>query len=400
MRAPAIVKTFLEDVTPSMHSVRRESLGAVLSSLLSGSDLAVTSLGRNILSETTEKHQIKRCMRLCSNPRLYRDITSIYSRVAGRIITRQKHPIILVDWSDLDSRKQHFLLRASIAVDGRSLTLYEGIYTLAEKEKPAIHKAFMDELKGMLPARCKPIIVSDAGFRVPWFSLIESLGWDYVGRVRNKTLCRQTDEDEWALTRELYELATSRPKGLGRFVMRRKNSFESNLVVYQKRRHGRKHLTANGSRARRSSQSKASASREQEPWLLATSLATTSLRKTRKIVNIYRTRMQIEESFRDLKTGLNFNACQTRTLTNLVILLMIGMLAQYILFMFGVMGMLAERHLCYQANSLKKISVLSHQFVGLRMYRDRQYKFKKQDWVAACRQLTKMMNETVRLTLS
>ena len=44
----------LADVTPQMHKVRRASLGAVVTSL------SVTSLGRNIDSKTTEKHQINR----------------------------------------------------------------------------------------------------------------------------------------------------------------------------------------------------------------------------------------------------------------------------------------------------------------------------------------------------
>ena len=30
-----------------------------------------------------------------------------------------------IDWSDIDNRKDHFLLRASLAAQGRSLTLYE-----------------------------------------------------------------------------------------------------------------------------------------------------------------------------------------------------------------------------------------------------------------------------------
>lgn len=38
----------------------------------------------------------------------------------------------------------------------------------------------MKRLKVMLPDNIKAIIVSDAGFRVPWFELIESLGCDLV----------------------------------------------------------------------------------------------------------------------------------------------------------------------------------------------------------------------------
>jgi hypothetical protein len=30
----------------------------------------------------------------------------------------------------------------------------------------------------------KPIIVTDAGFKVPWFRQILKLGWDFVGRTR------------------------------------------------------------------------------------------------------------------------------------------------------------------------------------------------------------------------
>jgi len=41
--------------------------------------------------------------------------------MARRLIGHQITPILLVDWSDLDPRKQHFLLRASVAIEGRSL---------------------------------------------------------------------------------------------------------------------------------------------------------------------------------------------------------------------------------------------------------------------------------------
>jgi len=391
MRAQAILDTFLNDVTPSMHKVRRASLRAVLTSLLSGSQLSITDLGRNINSKTTEKHQIKRSMRLCSNPHLYSEISAIYSTMAIRLIGSLSQPILLVDWSDLDPRKQHFLLRASVAIDGRSLTLLEKIYTVNEKDKPRIHKTFMETLKAMLPAHCKPIIVSDAGFRVPWFKLIDSLGWDYVGRVRNKTMCRQESDSDWLLTRDLYHYASTTEKSLGRYSMRRKNSFDTQLVVYKQNNKGRKKLTATGKRSRASSNSRSNASREQEPWLLATSLPTATAKQTKKIVKIYRTRMQIEESFRDLKTGLNFSQSKTRTLDYLSILLLLAMLAQYVLYLLGMAMKLTNRHLRYQANSVKTSTVLSYQFIGLRAFRDRSLRIKKRDWDIAYQEIQSLM---------
>ena len=57
MRVNTILNSFLNDVTPTMHKVRRASLNAVLTSLLSGSQLSVTSLGRNIDRKTSNKTQ-------------------------------------------------------------------------------------------------------------------------------------------------------------------------------------------------------------------------------------------------------------------------------------------------------------------------------------------------------
>ena len=81
------------------------------------------------------------------------------------------------------------------------------------------------------------------------------------------------------------------------------------IVVWRKAK-GRKDKTATGERARKS-KSRACAEREKEPWLLATSLNKT-VNLSKKIVKIYATRMQIEESFRDLKTGLKMNRCGSR----------------------------------------------------------------------------------------
>ena len=394
MKVTTILNSFLNDVTPSMHKVRRKSLNAMVTSLISGSQLSVTGLGRNINSATSEKHQIKRSMRLCSNPHLYSEMHSIYAFTARQLVGSQLQPIILVDWSDLDPRKQHFLLRASIAVEGRSLTLYEKVYGVDEKEKPATHKDFMLALKAMLPDGCKPIIVSDAGFRVPWFKLVGSLDWDFVGRVRNKTMCRKEDEPEWSPIKTLYQHASATPMDLGYYLLRKTESFDCAFVIYKQKGKGRKKLTATGERARRSSNSLSNASREQEPWLLATSLPTDS---AQKIVNLYATRMQIEESFKDLKTGLNFNDSNTRTQHYLSILLLLAMLAQYVLFLLGMAVKLSQQHLKYQANSIKNKAILSYQFIGLRAFKDRYLKLRKGDWHAAKLKIQQLMRKPLNV---
>ncbi len=91
------------------------------------------------------------------------------------------------------------------------------------------------------------------------------------------------------------------------------------------------------------------AEREKEPWLLATSLNKYSPHFAKKIVKIYQARMQIEESFRDLKTGLNFNVSNTRKTNRLTVLLLIAMLGQYVLFLLGLAVICSHNHRRYQS---------------------------------------------------
>lgn len=391
MKVKTILNDLIIDVTPNMHLQRRESLNAVVTSLISGASLSVTSLGRNICSKTTEKYQIKRSDRLLSNHHLQAEVSTIYSLLTKKIIANQKHPVILVDWSDLDPRKQHFLLRASVAVEGRSLTLIEEIHSIAMKEKPSVHKCFMKRLKSILPVCCRPVIVTDAGFRVPWFELIKSLNWDFVGRVRNKTFCLGKGDGDWHPVKDLYNQSAIKPKDLGVYQMSRRNPIDCTMVVVRKIKQGRKDLVATGEKSRLSKHSRTHAAREKEPWLLATSISCKN--RAKKVVRIYQSRMQIEESFRDLKTGLNFNDSNTRQQKRLNVLLLIAIIAQYILFLLGVAVKLQNLHRRYQANSIKDKNVLSYQFIGLRAFKDRCLLLKRIDFENAFLCIQKLMAE-------
>jgi hypothetical protein len=377
-----------------MHRVRRLSLFAAIESTINGAVLSVTGLGRNIDNRAYEKHRIKRVDRLCGNVHLQQKIALVYSRMCAAIVGQNKQPIIHVDWSDMDTRKQHFLIRASIATQGRSLTLYEESHPLNLKEKPKTHRLFMQKLKAMSPQNVTAVIVTDAGFRIPWFTLEESLGWDFVGRVRNKTFCNKKRDTTWLPVKSLYQLGTLRPKDLGQNQQGMKQSFESRMVGVWRKAKGRKDKTATGERARKSKTSRACAEREKEPWLLATSLKKT-LNLSKKIVKIYATRMQIEESFRDLKTGLKMNSCGSRNSPRLQVLLLKALVAQYLLFLLllGLAVKAAGRHRRYQANSIKNRNVISNQFIGLRAYKDTQLKLLKKHWKAAMDEMNSLIAE-------
>jgi len=80
-------------------------------------------------------------------------------------------------------------------------------------------------------------------------------------------------------------------------------------------------------------------------------------------MQIYRQRMQIEEAFRDLKSeryGLGLAASHTRTAERLAILLFIGALALFVLWLVGKAAVQQHHHhYRYQANTRKRRLVLS-----------------------------------------
>jgi hypothetical protein len=392
MNAKHVLSKCLSFVTPLMHKTLRLSLFAAIESSMNGGSLSITGLGRNITNKAKEKHKIKRVDRLCSNSHLHREIEFIYTRMTCLLVGKMKQPIIHIDWSDLDDRKQYFLIRASLAAQGRSLTLYEEIHPLNKKEKPKTHLLFMTKLKAMLPHDCKPIIVTDAGFRIPWFKQILSLNWDYVGRFRNRTHCKTHVEDDWFPVKKLHVQANSNAKNLGIYYLGEQTAFKSRLVIFKRNAKGRKDKVATGDKARLSKQSRASAEREKEPWLLATSLCSSS-DTAKRIVKIYATRMQIEESFRDVKTGLKMNDSGSRITHKLSVLLLIACLSQFMLYLLGLAVKAADKHRQYQANSIKHRNVLSNQFIGLRAYKDKSLRLLKSHWRAGIKTLQSLIKD-------
>jgi hypothetical protein len=176
-----------------------------------------------------------------------------------------------------------------------------------------------------------PILVTDAGFRVPWFRAVEALGWHFVGRVRHRAHARflkSPHENDWIAAKALYTHATSRAVSLGDVELTETKRLVCRLALVRRRSRGRRDLTRYGQRAR-SAYSRKIAQREREPWLLAASVSLAGLSGA-EIVALYAKRMQIEQSFRDLKShryGAAFEDTLTRDPQRLEMLLLIHMLA-------------------------------------------------------------------------
>ena len=365
MQVQTVLHKLMKKTCPTMHKNRREALEATVLAAITGRRLNVTDLGRSIKSQTSQKHNIKRADRLLSNPYLHTECESIYHQLCHQLIGEQKQPVILVDWSDMDGYKQHFLLRAALTVEGRTLTLYEQVHTIKTKEKRCTHQTFLEQLKCLLPADCKPVVITDAGFRTTWFKQIEALGWNWVGRIRNRHHMRWKQGGKWFHAKRCYEKATKQPKLLGEGLLTRRHQLACQFIVYRRSLQGRKHKNQFGD-VTRSAHSLKQSKGQREPWLLATSLQTTST-LAKKVVRLYRLRMQIEESFRDMKSpryGLSLNLCRTRSCQRLQVMLLIAALALMVLWLLGMASILLKRHYQYQANTVRHKKVHSIIFIG------------------------------------
>lgn len=367
MHAEKLLHKWLSEVLPEMHRSRLRALSAVVAGALRGGKLTVTGLGRSILSTAKEKHSIKRADRLLTNRHLQLERVSTYSQLANVIVGKIEQPVILIDWSDVDARRKFFLLRAAMPVKGRSLTIYEEVHDCSTREKRATHSQFLENLKAILPPGCKPIIVTDAGFRVPWFKKVRALGWDFIGRVRNRTMVSKAENHGWKHAKQLYARATRKPQRMVETLLTRSNPLRCTLVAFKAPRKGRVRLGKMGKKTQ-SRTSKVNSARGREPWLLATSLDI----EPHAVVRIYSGRMQIEESFRDLKCprhGLSLYFNNTYKLERLKVLLLIGTLAATFAYLLGRAATTLGLHQQFQANTEKRYTVLSLVFVGVQLFR-------------------------------
>jgi len=360
------------------HVTRLGVLMKAVEGLLAGRKLALTHLGRSLARGGSEKHNIKCMDRLIGNPHMHRERPDIYSVLARWLLSNCQRPVVIIDWSDVVDGHRQLMLTAAIPMGGRALPIYEEVHPLRRYNSPRTHRLFLKRLAEILPQNKRPIIVTDAGFRGPWFRQVEALGWDWVGRIRNKVKYSLDEGDSWRYTTRLYSQATSRIRHLGWGWLSAKNPYGCYLYLVKKYHRGR-------GRPKKAHGAHANAQRcrklYKDPWLLATSLEH-SRGAGKRIVKLYSLRMQIEETFRDLKNarwGLGLQYARSRSHARLENLLLIGTLAMFVIWLAGLIAKTKEWIRHFQANTERRYPVLSVFFLGTRLLESRHFKFTQQD---------------------
>lgn len=334
MHALPILHRCLTPLLPHIHARRLATLFEAVISSVCGPALSLTDLGRRFTGPAALRHKIKRADRLLGNRHLQREAGSIYGALCRVLLARITEPVILVDWSDLKADQSLHLLRASLPVGGRALTLYEEVHPQSKLNNQLIHIRFLRCLAEILPPGTEPIIVADAGFKVPFYRAVERRGWRWVGRVRGRDFLRL--KQSWVSCKTLFLRATATPTLLGQGDWVRSNPLQALLVLVKEQPQGRRCKTAAGKRSR-SKKSTQAARSAREPWLLVASPRLAKL-TARQVVRLYRQRMQIEEAFRDLKSqhyGEGLERSRSRSDGRFTVLVLVASLAALLLWLLG-----------------------------------------------------------------
>lgn len=350
-------------LSPVMHKKRMLTFIILIMTAIRIKQLSLTELGRGMALRIQERSGIRRSDRFLGNKGVYQERMAIYGTVVEKVVGRNPRPWIIVDWSEIPNTSHH-VLRAGKVTEGRAITLYEEVHPEKKLGHPKIEKAFLKRLKKLLLPDCKPIVITDAGFHNKWFREVLRLGWDYVGRVRCGKKYSQDQGKTWRLYKELFTEASATPKSIGKVTLCRKNELETHLYLFKGKAKGRSLLNRSGKK-RRDTNSLDHRKSAREAWVLASSLSGRGIVK--RVVKIYKKRMQIEEGFRDLKSsryGFSFEQAASKRVERIEVLLLIGALGALIAWLTGWSAEKKKLQFQFQSNTTKTRRVLSLFYLG------------------------------------
>lgn len=374
MRALALLQKSLKKALAPLHKSRRDTLWVATQALMRGGTLTLTELGRAVSGKSKKKHDIKRMDRLLGNRQMHSEQIAVYRGIAHFLFKKTRHPLILVDWTTTGTKRLHHALVATTPVHGCSATVYSEVHPEKLLGSPKVERLFLKRLRAVLPQDCVPTVVTDAGFRTPWFDAVTALGWHFVGRLRHRTHFQNATSGAWEHIKSLHCLAKPQAADLGQVLLTKSVPRWRRLVLIRSKRRSKKPKSKPKRRQKRRSDRISEKSRAhhrersrvaaKEPWLLATSLAKQT---AKQVVNIYSTRMQIEQTFRSWKShrfGWSFDYARSRDPRRIEILLLLAALAGLAMLLAGLAAQAEGIDRDYQANTERKRRVFAAVFIG------------------------------------
>lgn len=368
MQALKLLHKILKESSAIRHEKRLKCLMRSVEGVFHNGKLSLSDIGRHLKGPIKVKNKIKSVDNLLGNTKLMAERQAIYKTVTGLLLRGHKAIDVIVDWSSCESHEQH-ILKASVVMRGRSVTLYEEVHAEKKLGNQKIHRAFLQRLKKIIPEGIEVVIITDAGFRTEWFEMVLEMGWHFIGRIISNMTYRYEGDSLWKPCFLVYCEATGKPRYLGDVLLAKSRQLPCSLYLYHDKKRKDKIVRKRRRKILSGKMEKSYAKANREPWLLATSLPGGQAISD-KMITKYRYRMRIEHEFRDTKNtrwGIGLENSQTKNIDRLQILLLIGYLALFGLWLIGLAAEQQKIHYAYQANTIRNRRVLSLVYLGLQI---------------------------------
>ena len=358
-------------------------MGAAIGALAGGCRLQLTDIGRTMSVHARQrvrtegdsasaalqrKSNIKRVDRLLGNKALWSSLDRCWGAIAVPALRAEKRPLLLIDWTGGCEGSRLWALSVSLAAEGRAIRIFEDVVPVRRLDCPRWRMSFLLRLRALVPAGCQPILVADAGFRIPFLKQLNVLGWDYVVRVRGRVYVA-TPKTKAVYARTFLKRATTTARSLGPLCLGKGQYLCAEGVLFRGKRKGRKAMSRKGSQLLWN-HSRHYARAARDGWLLATSLQELT---AEQIKAIYERRMQCEQSFRDLKNtrlGMGLAQSRTRMPKRLAVLCFLGALASLVLYRIGLRNRDTRWARSIQANTERRREVFSAVRLGLLVFEE------------------------------
>jgi Transposase DDE domain len=366
VKVSKLLQDYFEQMCPEIHMNRLQAVMDVATGLQKSQNLSLTQIGRALEADTSQKHRIKKVDRLVGNQHLYHELGSLYNGLSSYIfnyISQDKTLPLVIDLCYMKDSNSIQMLSAEVALKGRSLPIYREVFEKNELKKRA--PSFIKNLSKYIPSDREVMVIMDAGFGDEWFDAIDQASWYWLVRARGKKFIKLDEQSEWTDARELYSLGSSRTKHYPDAMITKgkerpcrvviKKQFPEKKVRKKPKKLPRNYNSANGNYSRTA----------KEPWVLATNAP--KKYSAMQMINYYKKRMQIEESFRDLKShqfGLKARYIRSESILRWGILMLLAAIVQVMIWTIGVVGHYHGLQSYFQSNTVRDKKVFSYFYLG------------------------------------
>jgi hypothetical protein len=128
MHAKLMVTRVLGPCLEGLHRKRFAALMRATTGLFCGGVGSLSGIALRLEGATRYKHRLKSVDRLLGSRALHQWRDALYRQVAGLWLRDLSRILVVVDWTDLSEDQRWQCLRASVVVQGRSITLYEQVH--------------------------------------------------------------------------------------------------------------------------------------------------------------------------------------------------------------------------------------------------------------------------------